>query len=355
MNCSGVMSNTIKKGNINMEVRFNTNLNKIFEIIGLLYSSNHPETLEKEQMLKAASEFGINGEELYRKINNIEKKYIKAFQKELVLSKEDTSFFEDTSHEFILILQIVFADNPHWLDNIDSIPADEIFMTFIHAIVEFDSKIDKKPTLNEIITLLKDTGLEPDMCWKMILFLQDPKKQVEHLAYIINQNIPAYEQAILSVEKPLQRLIQDFPKFQYKASTIFKDEIRKIEITPTLIYPYLEVISTQNNSYIGLFIKDIYQMMGNHKISRSNLIPVLKVLSDNSKFDILLSVKNAPKYNMELAEQLGLTAATISHHMNVLLTHGLVSVEKHEGRVYYTLVKETIEEIIDELKYTFSI
>ena len=59
-------------------------------------------------------------------------------------------------------------------------------------------------------------------------------------------------------------------------------------------------------------------------------------MSDGSKFDILLSLMSSPKYNLELAEELNLTAATVSHHMNVLLTYQLVSVEKRDGRVYYT-------------------
>lgn len=335
----------------------NTSLNKIFEILGLLYISNHPEFIEKEHVLKSVSEFGINGDELYKKFSNIHKRYVTAFQKELVLNKEDTFFFDDDDSDFILILQIICADNPHWIDNIDSISEDEIFMVFINAIAE-DETVEVKPSLSETIELLKSVGLSPNMCWKLMLLLQEPKKQIEHLTYIVKQNIPAYEHAILSVEKPLKRLLEEFSKSQYKLTSILKQENQEIVITPTLIYPAVEILGTDRNGYsyryVGLFTKEIYKMMDNLKISRNNLIPILKILSDSSKFDILVSLKISPKYNMELAEQLGLTAATISHHMNVLLTHDFVSVEKRDGRVYYTLVKDTIENIISELQYTFS-
>ena len=80
---------------------------------------------------------------------------------------------------------------------------------------------------------------------------------------------------------------------------------------------------------------------------------MLKAISDNSKFDILLSLIKAPKYNLELAEELNLSAATISHHMNVLLTCHLVSVEKRDGRVYYTLSKSTIENLLLDLHNKF--
>ena len=66
------------------------------------------------------------------------------------------------------------------------------------------------------------------------------------------------------------------------------------------------------------------------KNTQKAILPILKALSDKSKFDILHSLLIAPKYNLELAEELDLTAATVSHHMNVLLTNKLVDIEKKE-------------------------
>lgn len=338
-----------------MGITIKTSLNEIFEILGLLYINSHPEVIEKGQIVEAASEFGINGNELYEKFGNIQKRYVKEFQKELVKSEGDAFFFEDSNNSFVLILQIVLATNSHWIDGIDDVSEDEIYMAFIDAIEEGDKKVDKKPTLNETIEILKSAKLEPDMCWKLMLFLQEPKKYINHLAGTVKQNIPAYERAIISVEKPLKRLLDEFPKFPYKIPSILKRDIMEIVITPILIYPGIEVLDINGDAYVGLFTKDIYQMMDNQKISRNNLIPILKALSDSSKFDILVSLRNSPKYNMELAEQLGLTAATISHHMNTLLLHGFISVEKRDGRVYYTFVKDTIEDIIAKLQHTFDI
>lgn len=185
-----------------------------------------------------------------------------------------------------------------------------------------------------------------------MLLLQDSKKQIEQLICIINLNTPAYEYAVSSIEKPLQRLLNDFPKTQCKiVSSINHD----VTVTPTLIYPATEILDVSGYGYVGLFVNDVYKMIDKSKNSRNNLTPILKALSDGSKFDILVSLKNSPKYNMELAEQLGLTAATISHHMSVLLAHELVNIDKRDGRVYYTLAKNTIKDIIDGLQSTFSI
>ena len=67
-----------------------------------------------------------------------------------------------------------------------------------------------------------------------------------------------------------------------------------------------------------------------------------KALSDKSKLDILCELKRARKFNLELAESLGLSPSTVSHHMNSLLICDFVTVEKRDGKVYYCLQKESI-------------
>ncbi|MDE6984152.1 MAG: ArsR family transcriptional regulator, partial [Lachnospiraceae bacterium] len=51
-------------------------------------------------------------------------------------------------------------------------------------------------------------------------------------------------------------------------------------------------------------------------------------------------------YGSELARHLNLTTATVSHHMNALLSARLVEVKREEKRVYYTANKKALEEVL---------
>ena len=64
-------------------------------------------------------------------------------------------------------------------------------------------------------------------------------------------------------------------------------------------------------------------------------------------------LKGTGKYNLEIAEELRLTPATASHHMGLLLSNQFVAVEKKDGKVYYRLNRETIEEMIRYLEGVF--
>lgn len=74
---------------------------------------------------------------------------------------------------------------------------------------------------------------------------------------------------------------------------------------------------------------------------------VLKLLGDKSKFEILSYIRDREAYGSELAKHLNLTTATVSHHMNALLTAGLVELKRVDNRIYYLTNKKALEEVLD--------
>ena len=64
------------------------------------------------------------------------------------------------------------------------------------------------------------------------------------------------------------------------------------------------------------------------------------MLSDKSRFEILALLKKGARYNLEIAEELQLGAPTASHHMNLLMTNGFVTIEKQDAKVYYHFIPE---------------
>lgn len=77
---------------------------------------------------------------------------------------------------------------------------------------------------------------------------------------------------------------------------------------------------------------------------------VLKLLGDESKFEILSYIRDREAYGSELAKHLNLTTATVSHHMNALLAAGLVEIKRMDTRIYYTANKAILKDILDRSK-----
>lgn len=72
----------------------------------------------------------------------------------------------------------------------------------------------------------------------------------------------------------------------------------------------------------------------------------LKLLSDQSKFEILKQINGKKAYGQELAAMLNLSTATISHHMNALMEFGFITIEKREKKIFYTMNKGAIQDFL---------
>lgn len=334
-------------------------LNPYFEIMGLLYDSVRPEAMEEETWKKSARNRGLNPEEITRKIGPVTRKYQGAFQK--YRTGRDMEgfdfFFLHEEPEFVLFFQSICGEHPEWFaGELKEEQKGEIQLAFLQELSE-EEKILELPSLEEMIRILERAGYSGDLGWKFLLFLRSPVEKLQNLSHILKANFGAFEKAEKAVEKQLEKLVADFEKGMEKEYLIAKIS-EDATVFPTLVCPGAEVISSNpenTTAYIGLFVKDIYKMMEKSRNNRKHLIPVLKALSDSSKFEILQSLLIAPKYNLEIAEELKLSPPTVSHHMSVLLENGLVDVEKREGKVYYTLSKKRLREVVGELEKIFSI
>ncbi len=69
----------------------------------------------------------------------------------------------------------------------------------------------------------------------------------------------------------------------------------------------------------------------------------LKVINDNTRLSIIVMLsKNGTMCACRILEELNITQGTLSHHMKVLTTAGLVTFVKDGKWCHYTLVKENL-------------
>lgn len=64
---------------------------------------------------------------------------------------------------------------------------------------------------------------------------------------------------------------------------------------------------------------------------------VYRLLADPARWTLIQLLVAAPRYGQELAELLGLSIATVSHHLNGLKRLDLVDIRRDEHRLYYHL------------------
>lgn len=76
---------------------------------------------------------------------------------------------------------------------------------------------------------------------------------------------------------------------------------------------------------------------------------ILRTLADKNRMKIMQQLSAGKSYGQELADMLGLSPNTVSHHMNKLQKSGLTTSTLEGCKVYYKTNEEVVDEFIRRL------
>lgn len=86
----------------------------------------------------------------------------------------------------------------------------------------------------------------------------------------------------------------------------------------------------------------------NQRAAADRVDKFLKVLSDKRRIDIIKMLSYKPYYGYEIAAKLELTPATVNYHINLLMDADILTFDREENKIYFTLNKGKIKELFKE-------
>lgn len=335
-----------------MEIILKKELHPLVEILGLISLLKHKETYQEES-IEELKQLGINGERFYKDHLLYLEPYIQGFSGKYIPSPEEDFFFQDDS-EFLFLMISILTLHPHW-ENEAELPADdeirkELALLFAR---ELDTALPDLTSTDVRFQFAQQFDAGMSFKWKLLTFLDKPGHYIRQLTEIYRKNLPAWQYTFNKNQKLLAPLIAQCPD---EINPAFAKNIssfgESVTLYTSLSFPLIEAYIGSIGIY-GALVNKINYFGEEQKHGKEILIMLLKALGDKSRLEILYSLKESPKYNLEIAELLHLTPATMSHHMNLLLSNNLVTVEKKDGKVYYQLSKEQIGHMIQLLTDIF--
>ena len=341
-------------------------LNPIFETMTLLFVGYNFEIAKKELIQQLSQALGDGGT-FYDKYFQSYEKFIHQFQKNRITGEKDSFYFQDTSLDFFNALSALFLEEEELIYNIDQKSNDQLMELFFqYSEVIFEQTLPKYSKQaqadfmepEKLAGFINSLEMSEGEKWKIHLILHNPKEYLSEFAKSIRINIQAYEAAVKVVKGALNKSLERFSNMfsdEKKANEYFEQHnignIDVTKMTPTLANSH-SVFVIGHTCYFGLMADKVFELLGKESGGKDYLLTCLKALSDKSKLDILISLKDRPKYATELATEMGLTSATVSYHMGTLLAAQLVYVEKAGGKYYYHVDVASIEELLLQLKQT---
>ncbi len=236
-----------------------------------------------------------------------------------------------------------------------------------------ESSFEKLDEPIKIITYLMNMELSQEEKWKIQTVFLNRK---EHLAKVMNL-IRQMIDFLKNYDDELNAMTQEFYDYwcqELKERSLTEYVQERIEfnvpvnpygyrLRPSLMIPNVMGIhisteddgtyKKQDEGWIGVIFGtecDILVGKKEDELEAAQVLRALKLLSDKSKFDILCRISREPAYGNQLAKEMKLTAATISHHVNALMAEGLVTIHLEDKKVYYEPDKENLKKVIERCK-----
>lgn len=323
-------------------------LDPIFETFSLLCLADMEDW--RGESIKQLAEYGLGGEVFFQKHFKIVEKYIKTFQKHKVDTPQEEFLCHGESETMFILLMALATENREYLHQPEAADFMKLRRLIAYCLVdpEMEPHIKSEkdlPDLSDDSSLLKwmdKADIKVEDKWYVLDMLRRPDYWFTGLMEMIRRNLPAFERAREAVYKPLEKLLQNKGlDGNNRFTKITETYIHSQEFYASLAIPMIHV-TFLSYGYQGVLITYLDAGKTARSYPKEWVIRQAKALSDKSKLDILCELKRARKFNLELAESLGLSPSTVSHHMNSLLICDFVTVEKRDGKVYYCLQKESI-------------
>ena len=123
-----------------------------------------------------------------------------------------------------------------------------------------------------------------------------------------------------------------------------RDAETRVVLAPSVFY-HVDSLSAGDDD--GNFFITVYGVhMAGLWAGQVEIVPLLKVLADDTRIKIIKALHGGEKFGYELAERLSLSSSTVSHHLGHLAAVGLVVGERDENRVYYRLDVKRLRQLL---------
>nr|WP_243239518.1 metalloregulator ArsR/SmtB family transcription factor [Sulfobacillus harzensis] len=122
----------------------------------------------------------------------------------------------------------------------------------------------------------------------------------------------------------------------------------EVVLAPSVFYHLDSLSSFSDERLLFIALYGIHYL-GRKSMRSDEMAGFLKVLSDETRIKIIKTLAVTPCFGYELAQRLGLSNSTISHHLAILADMGLVVPDRQENRVYYTLDRQRLGALLASL------
>ncbi|MDD3129888.1 MAG: winged helix-turn-helix domain-containing protein [Candidatus Izemoplasmatales bacterium] len=292
-------------------------------------------------------------------------------------AEEIKQFYDDDiygEYDFLSILNHAYPvysyhDEHEYIDYLFKVESksfkDEILKSLVN--LEEDEPNDVE-VLNDsqamqYINSLKITSANK---WNLLLMIQNPKDYLEKWVNLLHktqtifyQVYQQYEEKVVKVGEDISKRLsknpnESFKKITYDAVQFDFSNQDSCFLYVSAIFPYTLRFVGDSECRIVWGMEMEYSFRRIHEINEDHLmqrVKIFKTLGDRTRYETLKLIAKGETSIKNIADELDVSSATISYHINEFLTSGLLHLSKEKNKkTRYVVDYKKLNEIIESLK-----
>lgn len=241
-------------------------------------------------------------------------------------------------------------DNDLLLEDLDSFLASRL-----EAVRSFDLS-----DFTSVVSLIMNSDNNDEVKIRLIKIHQNSEQLFREYASLLMELAAFIEQAADVLRRDIDRLGELFEseaswfRIKNKLASVVKvrfPENGRFFVGARLILPNSLTFSYNRPGIIsldiGIYYFELTEQVERVKEQIRTIEEGAKLLSDSSRLKIIMLLQTRAMYLREIADALNLSPATVSHHVQHLINHDLLTIDvmQNRRRVYYALRPESFEEL----------
>ncbi|HEL1556169.1 ArsR family transcriptional regulator [Streptococcus suis] len=229
---------------------------------------------------------------------------------------------------------------------------------------ENDGHHDKGLSLME---LLEKTDKKPADKWYWSLAIRNPLETVQQSVHLLDKMLPIYqpyfeqarvERETFAQEFDIEKLYRDSKQLSMTSLDALGVETAQFFVLSPWNYWFAYYGNEEfDHMKVALLAScRIDQMMlTNDELDLDDLTTVLKVISDSTRYQVLVELTKPHAKSKDIAERLAITGAAVSFHTQKLINGDLLLFNAKDKNVKYSVNRDLLQQVIDKLKEDFEL
>ncbi|HEL1669490.1 TPA: transcriptional regulator [Streptococcus suis 2651] len=218
-----------------------------------------------------------------------------------------------------------------------------------------------------LMELLEKTDKKPADKWYWSLAIRNPLETVQRSVHLLDKMLPIYQPYFEQARVEREAFARDFDIEQlYRESKQLSmtglDALGVETAQFFVLSPWNYWFAYSGNEQFDhmkvalLASCRIDQiMLSNDELDLDDLTTALKVISDSTRYQVLVELTKPHAKSKDIAERLNITGAAVSFHTQKLINGDLLLFNAKDKNVKYSVNRDLLQQVIDKLKEDFDL